>query len=370
MTLAFVLFSWFPHGGLQQDAIKIARACRDRGAGVTVFCMQLQGEVPEDIDLQVIPVAGLSKTARRARFAAKVQELKARFDRVVGFNRMLGLDYYFAADTCFAWKAFTERGLLYRLAPRSRQYLAWERAVFSPDASTGIFLLSPQQRRQYTACYDTPAGRLFDLPPGIKRDFLPNGNEEWDRAAIRSELGLAEQDLLVLQVGSSYRIKGVDRSLRAIAALPAALKERVHYCLLGLQEPGKAKKLGRRLGLKRLHFPEPRRDVARFMRAADLLVHPSVRESAGMVILEAIVNGLPVLVSAECGYAFHVEAANAGLVCPEPFRQEEFNARLRRMLESGRGPWQQCGLEYGRSADLYDMPAKAAQIICGEEQHG
>ena len=55
------------------------------------------------------------------------------------------------------------------------------------------------------------------------------------------------------------------------------------------------------------------------MAAADLLVHPARYDTAGTVILEGIVNGLPVITTAACGYARHVEAANAGSVLKEPF---------------------------------------------------
>ena len=66
--------------------------------------------------------------------------------------------------------------------------------------------------------------------------------------------------------------------------------------------------------------------VPELLLAADLLIHPSLKESAGMVILEAIVAGLPVLTTSSCGYAFHVEQAQAGVVCPMPFQQELFKS--------------------------------------------
>jgi UDP-glucose:(heptosyl)LPS alpha-1,3-glucosyltransferase len=101
------------------------------------------------------------------------------------------------------------------------------------------------------------------------------------------------------------------------------------------------------------------------MLAADLLLHPSVQESAGMVILEAIVSGLPVLATASCGYAFHLEQAAAGLVCPEPFRQETLNHLLQQMLQADRHRWREAGLAYGRTQDLYDMPGAVARLLCG-----
>src|SRR5690606_7773053 len=104
-------------------------------------------------------------------------------------------------------------------------------------------------------------------------------------------------------------------------------------------------------------------DIPRFMQGADVLLHPSVAESAGMVLLEAIVAGLPVLTTASCGYAFHVEQAQAGLVCPEPFSQSVLNRALVSMLQSERSTWRANGIRYGQQHNLYDMPQTVARLI-------
>lgn len=57
------------------------------------------------------------------------------------------------------------------------------------------------------------------------------------------------------------------------------------------------------------------------MAAADLLLHPAYREAAGIVLLEAITAGLPVLTTAVCGYAHYIVDANCGEAITEPFRR-------------------------------------------------
>ena len=52
---------------------------------------------------------------------------------------------------------------------------------------------------------------------------------------------------------------------------------------------------------------------AGFGDIADLLIHPAYNENTGTVLLEALVAGLPVLVSAVCGYAHYIAEADAGL---------------------------------------------------------
>jgi len=363
--LAFVLFNWFAHGGLQRDLVKVVRACQ-ADADISIFTMQWDGEQLPGVTTSIVPVRGWSATARRQAFADFIlREVSGRFDAVVGFNRLPGLDWYYAADVCFAEKA-AQRGAWYRLTPRVRQYLAFEQAVFGTGSTTRVLLLSPQQREQYQRRYGIDDERLFMLPPGIAREHCAGHDSDLKRSSARRELGIGENELLVLQVGSGFNTKGVTRSILALAALPAELQARTRYVLIGRDDPRPWLYRAKAFGLKDVvSILPPRDDIARILQGADLLLHPSLHESAGMVLLEAVVAGLPVLTTAACGYAFHVETAQAGVVLPEPFSQGRLNHALRYLLESDRLVWRENGMVYGQTQDLYDLPQKAAQLLLG-----
>jgi UDP-glucose:(heptosyl)LPS alpha-1,3-glucosyltransferase len=365
MRLGFVLFNWFPHGGLQQDLVKIVRACQPH-ADIVIHCLEWDGPRLEGVETCVVGYKRFTRNGCRDVLAAHVQEVvKPAVDVVVGFNRMPGLDYYFAADSCFAHRA-NQKGWWYRLAPRTRQYLQFEEAVFGKDSSTVALLLSPLQRAQYSQHYQTPPQRLIDLPPGIDRKHRAGEDAAALRASFRQQFRMNDDDLVVLQIGSSFGTKGVDRSLMALAALPPAVKQRVHYCLMGKDKhKARWRQRAEQTGLQnRIHFLDSaEHSVPRCMQGADVLLHPSLHESAGMVILEGVVAGLPVLTTASCGYASYVETADAGLVCAEPFEQNELNALLLTMLTTERGGWRANGIRYGEQHNLYDMPAVVADIV-------
>ena len=42
-TLAFCLFKYFPHGGLQRDMLRIALACQLRGYSIDVYTTSWEG---------------------------------------------------------------------------------------------------------------------------------------------------------------------------------------------------------------------------------------------------------------------------------------------------------------------------------------
>jgi UDP-glucose:(heptosyl)LPS alpha-1,3-glucosyltransferase len=109
-----------------------------------------------------------------------------------------------------------------------------------------------------------------------------------------------------------------------------------------------------------------REDIPELMAAADLLVHPARTETTGTVILEALVNGLPVVVSGICGYAEHVVRANAGKVLAEPFTQTSLIAALRdAQATKQRAQWSESAMRYGETADLYRGLIRAASIVAG-----
>ena len=369
MKVLLVLFSYFPYGGLQRDFMKILKQCNSEGIACTVMTMSWEGEKPDDMEIIIPPVKGFSRVGQRNNFVKEMLKYKAESapDIVFGFNKMPGLDFYFAADSCFAKKAFGQRSWLYRLAPRSKQYLAFESAVFGKYSRTVSFLLSPVQSQEYEECYPGCQSRLNMVPPGIETSRKFNHELYIKRSQIRKLLNVNDNDFLILQIGSGFSIKGVDRSLHAISSLPVKYKENTKYFLVGDDRPEKYINMAIELKIDNIfQVMGGREDIPEFLHAADLLLHPAYKESAGMVLLEAIISGLPVLTTASSGYAFHVEKAGAGKVCSDPFSQDELDSLLLQMLKNlPESQWHENGINYGKNTELYSL----AQTVVSEIKH-
>lgn len=377
MQLAFLLYKYFPFGGLQRDFVRIAQECQRRGHTIRVYTLSWEGEVPEGFELVKVPVKSLLNHRRYVKFTRWVREDMRRrpVDRVVGFNKMPGLDVYYAADPCYEDKARYLRQRWYRYSPRYRHFSAYERTVFDPQGHTQLLMISAAQQELFKHYYGTPAERFHLLPPGISPDRRAPANAAQLREAARSrfaeEFDLPEDGLLLVQIGSDFHRKGLDRSIQALAALPVELRQRTRLVALGADDPAKMQALADQQGVgAQVFLPGGRNDVPDFLLAGDLLLHPARHENTGTVLLEALVAGLPLLVSEICGYAHHVTDAGCGLVAPEPFDQQAFNGQLAQMLgdDAARTAWQDNALRYAREQDLYSMPRKAADVILGERE--
>jgi UDP-glucose:(heptosyl)LPS alpha-1,3-glucosyltransferase len=367
-TLAFAVAKYFEFGGMQRSFMRIARECARRGHEVHAFTTEWRGTRPQDLTVHVLNSGGLTNHGMYRRFGLAVQRAVAGagFDCVVGSTKMAGLDVYYAGDPCYVARVDENRPPLYKLLPRYRALHALEAAVFAANADTEVLLIAHQEREKFVRYYGTEATRFHLLPPGIDRDrLLPNRPTAKARAALRAELGLHSDGFMLLNVGARFKTKGIDRVLRALAALPAGTRARTKLVVVGEDDARPFQRLAHALGIgEHLVFTGARQDIAAFYYGADLLVHPAYTENTGTTLIEAMICGLPVLTTANCGFAFHVRNAGAGEVCPLPFAQELLNRLLADMLDHEKlAVWAAKGPDYCARNDLYSLITQAADAI-------
>lgn len=370
MKVAFCLYKYFPFGGLQRDFLRIAIECQSRGNHVRVYTQSWQGDIPEQFEVIIVPVTSKTNHGRNAQYSDWVHaHLKSHpVDRVVGFNKMPGLDVYYAADVCYAQKVAEEKGFFYKLTPRYKHYAAFEKAVFQMGKPTQLLMLTPHQVAHFKKHYSTEAERFDMLPPGIAQDRKYSHQIADARRIYREKNQIPESAFFLLQVGSDFKRKGVERTLRAIASLPDDIKANTVLMVVGQDKPAKYQKIANSLGIsQQVSFFSGRNDIAELMSAADILMHPAHQEAAGIVLLEAITAGLPVIVTEVCGYASYIEQAQCGIVIHEPFEQEVLNKALSDSLQNkGQlAQWIYNARDFADTEDLYSLPQKAADIILG-----
>ena len=364
MRIAFGIVSLFPSGGLQRDCLEIARLVRNRGHDVTIYAERVLADTPVDIPVVTLPNDAATNHGRQYEFALDfLREASAQCDLIVGFNKLIGLDVLYCADESMRDRLLKQPYL--KLLPRYRKFAGIEKDAFARHHKTKTIMLSRNQLLQYWSAWNTESHRMYLLPPTLaaarrRPEYRGNGTRQTARAA----LGLSDPEWTWLTVGVQPKTKGTDRVIRALAAFPQA-----RLLIAGLKDTDKTAAktvaLARKLGVaSRIAWLGHREDMAELMSAADLLLHPSRYDTTGTVILEAIVNGLPVIATAACGYASHVDAAEAGVVVREPFAQASFVAAIETARNTAvRTQWSKDGIDYGQRAGLSEGRLCAAQII-------
>jgi UDP-glucose:(heptosyl)LPS alpha-1,3-glucosyltransferase len=367
MKLAFCLYKFFPFGGLERDFLKISRICHDRGHSIDVYTMSWEGPKPKDYTIHIIPIKHWTNHGRNKYFLKALSIIfnSKNYDLIIGFNKMPFLDLYYAADPCYVDKITQTKPAIFKLSGRYRHFAKFERAVFGKESSTELMMISDIEKQKFIKHYQTQAERFHLLPPGINPDRKAPTNAANIRQQWRKEFNITDDEKVILMVGSAFKRKGLDRTLEGLAALPKALQKKTHLMILGKDNPEPFYQLASKLGIRdQLTIFLGRDDVPRFLLGADLFAHPAYSENTGTVILEAMVAGLPVIISEACGYAFHVKQAKAGCITTLPFQQQEFNQQLEFMLSSDEHEtWAKNCIEYSLTEDLYSMPKVAADLI-------
>jgi glycosyltransferase involved in cell wall biosynthesis len=171
--------------------------------------------------------------------------------------------------------------------------------------------------------------------------FRPEPNT---RRHVRQSLGVGEE-FVAVTVSQLIKEKGIDVAVYALAALPCD----VLLWIIGRgPEEDKLKALVRDLGLEgRVCFLGTRRNVEPFLQAADCALCPSIyAEAAGLINLEALACGLPVIASRIGGIPeFVVDGSNGFLFAPGD--HQELADRLRHLIRDE--PLHRCLAQVARS---------------------
>ena len=132
--------------------------------------------------------------------------------------------------------------------------------------------------------------RLFIVPNGVVPAEPPNP------LPLRTELAIPADHLMAVAVGGMEDNKGFDVLIEAVA-----LTDALHVLLVGGGSPSQKVKLSGLAQARgvhdRIHFLGRRTDVAAILGACDLFVMPSRSEGFGVVLLEAMAAGLPIIAS-------------------------------------------------------------------------
>ncbi len=353
MKFAFLIFKYFPYGGMQRDMLRTANELVKRGHQVEVFTLSWDGDMlSQQIKVHVLPQKGWFNYQRYQKFieTAFAQIKTGGFDYIFGYNRMAGLDAHFAADPCFVERAHKQRHFLYRYLPRFKWFAACEKAIFSHASKTEILAVSLTEKPHFQHWYGTQDARFHFIPPFLSPERFVLQDKQTMRAHLRNAFGFGADDFVYLLTGSGFAMKGLDRAILALAALPENLRRNTRLVAVGQDNPSAFNKMAKKLGLENnVIISKGRPDIPQLMQGADVCIHPAYRENTGLVILEAMACGSPMLVTATCGYAHHVAEANAGIVSESPFDQAKFNQQFLEMRQTDqKSQWAANGLSYAK----------------------
>ncbi len=208
--------------------------------------------------------------------------------------------------------------------PRTRLE-AERRLVHSVDR---IVVATEHERQLLRQLYRVDRSHVAVIPPGVDlRQFRPR-----DQGEARRELELPEDGRVLVAVGRVEPLKGFDILIRALAEMTE--REGVTLVIVGgdaraATEFARLAAIAEEVGVAsqvRFVGATEHARVACYYNAADVVVVPSFYESFGLVALEAMASGVPVVASKVGGLTSTVADGRNGYLiawrCPEPFAEK------------------------------------------------
>ncbi len=206
-----------------------------------------------------------------------------------------------------------------------------------------LIAATPAERIQLMWLYGADMQRIHVIPPGVDLNhFCP-----MPKAEARRRLGLPEDHRMLLFVGRLEPLKGVDTLLQAIAILKQSRSDATDdLCLSVIGGPesdaeddvemARLKRLRQDLGLGAFVTflgSKSQETLQYYYSAAEAVVMPSHYESFGMVALEAMACGTPVIASEVGGLAYLIQDGVTGFHVPDQ-QPDELAGRVRVLMEN------------------------------------
>jgi D-inositol-3-phosphate glycosyltransferase len=191
-----------------------------------------------------------------------------------------------------------------------------------------IVVATEHERQLLRQLYRVERSRVVVIPQGVDTDqFQPR-----DQSEARRELDLPEDGKVLVAVGRVEPLKGFDILIRALAEMTE--RASVTLVIVGgdaraAAEFARLTAIAEEVGVSsqvRFVGATDHQRVAYYYNAADVVVVPSFYESFGLVALEALASGVPVVASRVGGLTSTVADGRNGYLipwrCPEPFAEK------------------------------------------------
>lgn len=342
MRIALAFPGCHRRAGVERVMVECANYLAGRGHDVHVFASEFdEGVLSPAVRRHTVPLNVRIPYTRLLLFAPRVSREMARIGLKPDVTGTFGAlsppgSVIWAQSVHAAWleSSRSVRGL----RGRAKQYanpmhlicLRLEQRCYGVRSYRQMIALSPRVSAELQKHYGVPEPDIEVLPNGFQPlEFSPEVRLEW-RDATRADLGVAESEQIVVFVANEYERKGFLPLVRAMASLRDGS---LRLVAVGRLDPAYHAAEIRRLGMTgRVLFVGPTGEVARYYAAGDVFALPTYYEAWGLVIVEALACGLPVLTSRLAGASVAVREGVTGELLDDPRDSAEIAAKLQLML--------------------------------------
>lgn len=183
--------------------------------------------------------------------------------------------------------------------------------------------------------YGIPDEKVTVCYSGVNLGEFQPKNKKLYRDEVRSKFGVNEDEKLILFVGNPFSRKGLDYLIQALTYIK---NEKFKLLVSGKDDPQPYIQLSKKLDLEKniVYNIGLTSEIRKFFAASDMFVFPTLYEPFGLVILEAMASGLPVMTSEIAGAAELIDNYKDGIILKNPENPQEIGAGLRYLFDNAK----------------------------------
>jgi UDP-glucose:(heptosyl)LPS alpha-1,3-glucosyltransferase len=267
-------------------------------------------------------------------------------DRLI---RRQDFDLVHSHERLFEMDIFTFHGIPHRIwrnRIRKRPLTLFDRATAwvenkglrSPRLKT-VMPVSSLVQEELLQQYDFLRNKIVISPPGVALERFSALAPQKCRQEILLRYNWSQTDIIVLFVSMNFELKRLDLVLKGMAAVADGANKDASLKLLvvGKGNEKRFKNLACDMGIsEKVIFAGVTREVEKYFLAADIFAMPSGFDTFGLVVLEAMAAGLPVIISNNVGARDLVKQGENGFVLSADPSISEMAASLTRLIDPGK----------------------------------
>jgi len=321
-------------GGAEQFAAELTKRLVDQ-TPYTFHVVANRWRTSPSVQFHKAPIISFPKFLTTPSFAycSKKRIEHGRFSLIHSHERIFAADLFTMHGIPHRYWVHHVRQKTMSLFDRATDWV--ERKMVYEGNCKKFIAVSTLARDIFLREYPIDPERVLVIPPGIDPADYSKFDRRDVRRHIREEFGINSAEPVIVFVSMNFEIKGLDEIMSALAKLKAQQKK-FKLVVVGKGNINKYRKMANENRFASdviFTGPLSKEKLIQIYLAGDLFIMLSKFDTFGMVVLEAMAAGLPVIISSRVGAKDIVKENENGFIVHKTADADDVAAKMAFLLD-------------------------------------